>query len=191
MKPSQKIIDVAVVLGIIIVLYLLYKAGHLLSDAGGAVKDVFGSGEKADKAKKKIATVNAQGSQSPFSGDYVLPKVNSAKTGVSWLDTLNNVANANKGLSLLSDTQALDIARKLVSTGGFLHWKEQGSTFWGLIKQLKNKAQVAQVTKAFLPLSGGLSIPEFLSSELYGITSQGAHNDLVAQVIDYVDKLPA
>ena len=178
-KNSETLLILAAV---IVVVYLMYKAGHFIGEGIESVKDVFGSGETAKKANARInALEETPDTQNPFSPEYTKALI-SRGVVVHLIPT-----NTKKAMAKKIDKAAGSFSGGLI-TGAISGAKP--ADLLDVFKQLKYKTQVSDLA-GYFQAAYGKNMLTYMTDGLreHQPMTQAANNELITKIIDRVNSL--
>ena len=185
--PSQKVTDIAVIVGIAIAVIILYKLYKGTAAAVDAVEDVFGKGSTAKSASQALGAAKQKRFKSPFHPDYKLPTIK--VTGANYVENVRNAAKLYKDLNMLPDAEVNKIVDHILDLTSFWNFEKSGTVFHDIWKKLANKKQVAQISKEFYKRTGK-TILEWLDDNSTDAVSKGTPNSIIVEITGVTDKLP-
>ena len=183
-KPSQKTTDILILVAVAIAVIIVYKMYKGAANAVDAVKDVFGSGSDAKKAKQVVGGARKAGKLSPFSPDYKLP----TPTGKTYIETVKNAAKIIKDNNMLEGGKVNSIVDQILDLASFWNFQKSSTVIPSIFRTFENKKQVAQVSKEFYKRTGK-TILQWLDENGTDAASKDIPNSIIAEINDIVNGL--
>ncbi len=168
--------DLAIIAGVAVALFIVYKMMKGIGDGLGHVGDIFGAGTEAHDVDKAIAKRD----QTPKEKDAWSPEY-----------TLSRIS-AGKAVPLLKGATKDSMIKTIMDTGGFWHvFPETGAPLLEMFKTIGHKSQVSDLAYAFQQKTGK-DLLSYLKAQLQdvGWLSQTARNENLNGIINYVNQLP-
>lgn len=173
-KIDKQATNILIIVAIVLVIYLLIKAGKLASIGIGKIEDIFGGGPEAKNVEKKILARDKKiKTLDPFSPQYIISR------------------QGQKGLMYLTGAAKQKIINQIMDTGGF--WRlfpEDGRPLLEVFKTISHKSQISDLADTFYKKTGK-DMLSFIKDKLQGVgwMGQAERNKSLNELIEYVNNL--